>query len=203
MKRSQRKKQATGLPGLPLDSEITSMAQQIGLSMPERFLIFRLRSSMNAKNLVCWKSEQTLAEEMGCSRKTVVRAVEKLNQRGLITVAKRKTQSGEVNEYRLNFPWKCSSKKGEVRDTESHRSGEGLGTFCPRLETQSPKGYGTQSPINKQLNKKQVSYLKNKQENHHPANAGDDDFFLRKTEKRKQAKPNSKKQKTGLPKRKV
>jgi hypothetical protein len=70
MKKSKEKKRTTGLPGLPYPSEIIALGIKVNLSNHARHLLHVLRAAMNSENLnlECWKSEKTLALEMGVSR---------------------------------------------------------------------------------------------------------------------------------------
>ncbi|WP_175488810.1 helix-turn-helix domain-containing protein [Modicisalibacter muralis] len=72
---------------------------------------------------VCWPSIGTMALEMGCSRRSVQRAVDVLETRGLLTVQQRQAANGrqQSNRYRLTVGGGCQS----VTPTISAQSGEG------------------------------------------------------------------------------
>ena len=72
---------------------------------------------------VCWPSIAAMALEMGCSTRSVQRAIDALEVRGLLTVQKRQEANGrqQSNRYRLAVGGGCQS----VTPTTSTQSGEG------------------------------------------------------------------------------
>ncbi|NWO11758.1 hypothetical protein HLV40_15310 [Chromohalobacter salexigens] len=72
---------------------------------------------------VCWPSIAAMALEMGCSTRSVQRAIDALEVRGLLTVQKRQAANGrqQSNRYRLAVGGGCQS----VTPTTSTQSGEG------------------------------------------------------------------------------
>ena len=96
---------------LPYPSEIIGLGIKITLPSIERHLLLCLRSSMNDKNLFCWKSQETLASETGLSRSSICKAIKNLRKRQIINVNKKKRKSKmgfDNNEYSFNYPWDTS-----------------------------------------------------------------------------------------------
>ena len=116
--------------GFPYPSEIIELRKGLQLSMYEVLLLHTLKAAMNPKNTICWRTQETLAEEMGCSRYTVMRAGNSLKDRGIIEVTQEASRrkhgqaSFEHNVYRLLSPWSEESRFKQVKKLEETRKKE-------------------------------------------------------------------------------
>ncbi|TZG41309.1 helix-turn-helix domain-containing protein [Halomonas eurihalina] len=78
---------------------------------------------------VCWPSIKTMSEEMGCSTRSVQRAIDALEERGLLAVQKRQAANGrqQSNRYRLAVGAGCQSVTPSTSDqAESVEGGDNL-----------------------------------------------------------------------------
>lgn len=101
---TERKKRR--IEGLPYNSDIIELGIQLELTPYERFLLLVLRGSIHEENKICWKTELTLAKEMGCSRSTISRVLKRLRGKDIIAIDKKRKRMGfENNIYSFNFPW--------------------------------------------------------------------------------------------------
>jgi hypothetical protein len=97
------------IPGLPFNSNIVELGIKENLSTSEVLLLLILRMRMRDKNLTCWPSQKTLAEEARVSEKWIRVMIKKLENKNIIKVRKRQKKSRYGNnshEYQFVFPWK-------------------------------------------------------------------------------------------------
>ncbi|WP_456267676.1 DnaT-like ssDNA-binding domain-containing protein [Kushneria sp. AK178] len=136
------------LPTLPSD-----------VKTPAR-LALMLLADYAAADHVSWPSIKTMSHEMGCSSRSVQRAIDLLEQRGLLTVESRHDAHGRQrsNAYRLAVGGGCQFGT----PTTSPESGEG-DNLTPRGDTDDR---GRVSP---------VSPLESTTENLTPSHSGADD----------------------------
>ena len=89
---------------------------------PSRLALMLLADYADEEH-VCWPSIKNMALEMGCSTRSVQRAVDGLESRGLLMVEQRLAANGrqQSNRYRLAVGGGCQS----VTPTTSIQSGEG------------------------------------------------------------------------------
>lgn len=89
---------------------------------PSRLALMLLADYADEEH-VCWPSIKNMALEMGCSTRSVQRAVDGLESRGLLMVEKRLAANGrqQSNRYRLAVGGGCQS----VTPTTPSQSGEG------------------------------------------------------------------------------
>ncbi|WP_110693315.1 helix-turn-helix domain-containing protein [Salinicola halophyticus] len=89
---------------------------------PSRLALMLLADYANEQH-VCWPGLGTMAEEMGCSKRSVQRAIDLLEERGLVVVESRQDKTGrqQSNRYRLAVGGGCQSDT----PTTSTNSGEG------------------------------------------------------------------------------
>ena len=120
-KKQEDKKSLWGskVQGLPFPSDIIQLGRVLELTTSERMFLVALRASMNDKNKSCWKSQQTLADEIGCGTRQVRRIINRLEGLEIITIeAQRKTNRRHGNNtyvYRFNYPW--PGVKADICDT--------------------------------------------------------------------------------------
>ncbi|WIX32538.1 DnaT-like ssDNA-binding domain-containing protein [Salinicola sp. JS01] len=95
---------------------------------PSRLALMLLADYANEEH-VCWPSIRAMSEEMGCSVRSVQRAIDLLEQRGLVTVEERQDRHGrqQSNRYRLAVGLGCQSDTPTI----STQSGEGV-NLAPR-----------------------------------------------------------------------
>jgi biotin operon repressor len=89
---------------------------------PSRLALMLLADYANEQH-VCWPGLGTMAEEMGCSKRSVQRAIDLLEERGLVVVESRQDKTGrqQSNRYRLAVGGGCQSDTPTI----STNSGEG------------------------------------------------------------------------------
>jgi len=82
----------------------------VDVKTPSRLALMLLADYANEQH-VCWPGLSTMAEEMGCSKRSVQRAIDLLEERGLVVVESRKDRTGrqQSNRYRLAVGGGCQS----------------------------------------------------------------------------------------------
>jgi hypothetical protein len=167
---------------LPYSTDITEISIHLGLNSTERLVLHLLRSKMNRKNIECWPSMKTIAEEAGVSERQIKRIIKKLKSLRIISVSKRKSKrlfGNNHNVYRFNFPWPDfkSDISSDLKVTSvSH--GKGDKTDNPKVTSEAIKSDISnnqkchQCHANKQSHNKQKLQNKSSSINHEQ----DDDF---------------------------
>jgi len=137
MTKKKKKSQGSKIEGLPFASDICKLMAdnkkkkddfKAGRSSDANFLVdfkpidghllHTLLSGMNSKNKSNWRNQQTLSDEMGCYRKSVIESVKRLIEMNLIEVRKigRKGGGYAGNSYKIIYPWKPDCvKKSQIK----------------------------------------------------------------------------------------
>ncbi|OLO05257.1 helix-turn-helix domain-containing protein [Salinicola socius] len=110
---------------------------------PSRLALMLLADYANEQH-VCWPGLSTMAEEMGCSKRSVQRAIDLLEERGLVVVESRQDKTGrqQSNRYRLAVGVGCQSDTPTI----STNSGEG-DNLTPRGVSGVTPGVSRLSPL--------------------------------------------------------
>ncbi len=85
-----------------------AMAWAVGLKLPtrEKFVLLMLANYASNDKGDCYPSLSRLAEDTGMVNNTVISAIQKLEQMGVLTVQRRKLDTVNLpNIYRLNLAW--------------------------------------------------------------------------------------------------
>lgn len=85
-----------------------AMAWAVGLKLPtrEKFVLLMLANYASNDKGDCYPSLSRLAEDTGMVNNTVIAAIQKLEQMGVLTVQRRKLDTVNLpNIYRLNLAW--------------------------------------------------------------------------------------------------
>ena len=96
----KKNSKASKISGRPFHSDICNLATEFKELNPfDILLLHTLRAGMHEKNKRNWRNQDTLASEMGCSRKTVERSGKRLADFNLIEITKIGRKGGGYGGY--------------------------------------------------------------------------------------------------------
>lgn len=129
-------KQGSRIPGYPYPSDIDEIGERMDLTRGEVDVMRAFQQGMRQDNRVCFFSQETMGKKIRCHRRTVMRAVQTLEEKGLLQV----DRSRKFNQYRFVFPWptvrgdKVSLSSG---DKKSHEEGRVTEDHINKIMTRS------------------------------------------------------------------